>query len=110
MFHHKGAFSSDPMVVVEEKIPGSSDWQELGRTEIIWDNLNPDFERNFQLEHQQFRFSVYDIDSESDKSSRHDFLGQMKCSLGEIATHQGRFERPLTHKNGTIFKGSIIIM
>ena len=30
--------------------------------------------------------------------------------LGRDATHQGRFERPLTHKNGTIFKGSIIIM
>ena len=97
------------------QIPGTRQWQELGRTEIIWDNLNPDFERKFQLEHhfevhQQFLFSVYDIDCESDDLSKHDFLGQVECSLGQIATHQGRYERKLYHKDGTKFKGSIIIM
>ena len=50
------------------KVPGTRNWHEFGRTEIMWDNLNPDFERKFQLDyhfelHQELRFSVYDIDS-----------------------------------------------
>ena len=41
--HDVDTFSlSNPMVVVEEKIPGTSKWQELGRTEVIFQNLNTD--------------------------------------------------------------------
>ena len=114
--HDADVFSlSDPMVVLEERNPETQDWDELGRTEIIWDNLNPDFETKFQIDyhfevHQHLRFSVYDIDCESDDLEKHDFLGTVQCSLGEIAAEHGRFERQLLKKNGNKFKGTIIIM
>ena len=73
--------------------PGTTKWHEIGRTETIWDNLNPDWEKKFQMEyhfevHQMLRFTIYDIDSESRNLANHDFLGQMTCSLGEIVTNQ----------------------
>ena len=77
------------------KAPGTTKWHEIGRTETIWDNLNPDWEKKFQMEyhfevHQMLRFTIYDIDSESRNLANHDFLGQMTCSLGEIVTNQAR--------------------
>ena len=82
---------SDPMVVVEQQVSGG--WHELGRTEVIWDNLEPEFQKKFVIEyhfeiHQMLKFTVYDIDSESSRLSDHDFLGQVSVSLGEIVAAQ----------------------
>lgn len=82
---------SDPMVVVDQKQDGG--WLELGRTEVIWDNLNPEFQKKFIMEyhfeiHQMLRFTIYDIDSERRNLEDHDFLGQSIVSLGEIVSSQ----------------------
>uniref|UniRef100_A0A4W3HSD1 Copine 8 n=1 Tax=Callorhinchus milii TaxID=7868 RepID=A0A4W3HSD1_CALMI len=71
------------------------------KTEVIDNTLNPDFVRKFILdyffeERQNLRFDLYDVDSKSSNLSKHDFLGQAFCTLGEIVGSQGsRLEKPL---------------
>uniref|UniRef100_A0A8U7NFC0 Uncharacterized protein n=1 Tax=Corvus moneduloides TaxID=1196302 RepID=A0A8U7NFC0_CORMO len=65
----------------------------FGRTEVIDNSLNPDFLRKFVLdycfeERQNLRFDLYDVDSKSPDLSKHDFLGQAFCTLGEIVGSQ----------------------
>ncbi|TNN00127.1 hypothetical protein fugu_011373 [Takifugu bimaculatus] len=73
----------------------------FGRTEVIDNTLNPDFVRKFILdyffeERQNLRFDLYDLDCKSDNLSKHDFLGQAFCTLGEIVgSLGGRLEKPL---------------
>ena len=38
---------SDPLVEVLEHGADSQNWTSVGKTEVIWDNLNPDFVKNF---------------------------------------------------------------
>uniref|UniRef100_A0A672YG99 C2 domain-containing protein n=1 Tax=Sphaeramia orbicularis TaxID=375764 RepID=A0A672YG99_9TELE len=74
----------------------------FGRTEVIDNTLNPDFVRKFVLdfffeEKQNLRFDVYNVDTRSSNLSKHDFLGQMFCTLGEILGSTGsRLERTLS--------------
>ncbi|XP_076414521.1 copine-5 isoform X2 [Peromyscus maniculatus bairdii] len=74
----------------------------FGRTEVIDNTLNPDFVRKFIVDYffeekQNLRFDLYDVDSKSPDLSKHDFLGQAFCTLGEIVGSSGsRLEKPLT--------------
>ncbi|XP_043210499.1 copine-8-like isoform X1 [Amphibalanus amphitrite] len=86
---------SDPMVVVSVAPFGSSArdrrWDEYKRTEVVQDNLNPDFATKvpiaYRFEEQQFlRFDVYDVDSSSARLEEHDFLGRRECTLGELVS------------------------
>uniref|UniRef100_A0AAQ5ZUW1 C2 domain-containing protein n=1 Tax=Amphiprion ocellaris TaxID=80972 RepID=A0AAQ5ZUW1_AMPOC len=76
--------------------------QRFGRTEVIDNTRNPDFVRKFVLdfffeEKQNLRFDVYNVDSRSCNISKHDFLGQTFCTLGEIiGSTGGRLERTLS--------------
>uniref|UniRef100_A0A671W806 Copine Vb n=1 Tax=Sparus aurata TaxID=8175 RepID=A0A671W806_SPAAU len=76
-------------------------WREFGRTEVIDNTLNPDFVRKYILDYffeekQSLRFDLYDVDSKSPDLSKHDFLGQMFCTLGEIVgSPASRLEKPL---------------
>uniref|UniRef100_A0A8C5RZ83 Copine 8 n=1 Tax=Laticauda laticaudata TaxID=8630 RepID=A0A8C5RZ83_LATLA len=91
---------------------GNKEWREFGRTEVIDNTLNPDFVRKFIMdyffeERQNLRFDLYDVDSKSPNLSKHDFLGQVFCTLGEIVGSQGsRLEKPVIgipgRKCGTI--------
>ncbi|TNN07478.1 Copine-8 isoform 1 [Schistosoma japonicum] len=102
---------SDPLVVVFEKSFPDNQWVELDRTEIIQNNLNPDFAKKVVMEYhfeeqQRLNFAVYDVDCKSDKLDKHDFLGNCETTLGEIAS-SGRIIKPL--KNGPSSNcGSII--
>ncbi|XP_038676475.1 copine-8-like isoform X1 [Scyliorhinus canicula] len=109
----KDTFSkSDPLCVLYVQGIETIQWREFGRTEIIDNSLNPDFVRKFILdyffeERQNLRFDLYDVDSKSPDLSKHDFLGQIFCTLGEIVGSTGsRLEKPLTgipgKKCGTI--------
>ncbi|KAI5094142.1 copine-8 [Silurus meridionalis] len=92
---------SDPICVLYTQGIGNKEWREFGRTEIIDNTLNPDFVRKFILdyffeERQNLRFDLYDVDSKSTNLSKHDFLGQAYCTLGEIVGSLGsRLEKPL---------------
>uniref|UniRef100_A0A672L4M4 Copine 8 n=1 Tax=Sinocyclocheilus grahami TaxID=75366 RepID=A0A672L4M4_SINGR len=80
---------------------GNKEWREFGRTEVIDNTLNPDFVRKFILdyffeERQNLKFDLYDVDSKSSNLSKHDFLGQAFCTLGEVVGSLcGRMEKPL---------------
>ncbi|XP_023685962.1 copine-8 isoform X2 [Paramormyrops kingsleyae] len=103
---------SDPICVLYTQGVGSKEWREFGRTEVIDNTLNPDFVRKFILdyffeERQNLRFDLYDVDSKSSNLSKHDFLGQAFCTLGEVVGSLGsRLEKPLVgipgKKCGTI--------
>uniref|UniRef100_A0A8C3RBQ7 Copine 5 n=1 Tax=Cyanoderma ruficeps TaxID=181631 RepID=A0A8C3RBQ7_9PASS len=90
---------------VHVKVLGS---QPFGRTEVIDNSLNPDFLHKFVLdycfeERQNLRFDLYDVDSKSPDLSKHDFLGQAFCTLGEIVGSAGsRLEKPLTMGTATM--------
>ncbi|XP_077090056.1 copine-8 [Siphateles boraxobius] len=92
---------SDPICVLYTQAIGNKEWREFGRTEVIDNTLNPDFVRKFLLdyffeERQNIRFDLYDVDSKSSNLSKHDFLGQAFCSLGEVVGSQGsRMEKDL---------------
>uniref|UniRef100_A0A8C5T3M4 Copine 5 n=1 Tax=Malurus cyaneus samueli TaxID=2593467 RepID=A0A8C5T3M4_9PASS len=75
----------------------------FGRTEVIENSRNPDFLRKFVLDYyfEERRTCAltceYDVDSKSPDLSKHDFLGQAFCTLGEIVGSAGsRLEKPLT--------------
>ncbi|XP_029901904.1 copine-8 isoform X1 [Myripristis murdjan] len=92
---------SDPICVLYTQGIGNKEWREFGRTEVIDNTLNPDFVRKFILdyffeERQNLRFDLYDVDSKSANLSKHDFLGQASCTLGEVVGSLGsRMEKPL---------------
>ncbi|XP_051544684.1 copine-8-like isoform X2 [Myxocyprinus asiaticus] len=92
---------SDPICVLYTQGTGNKEWREFGRTEVIDNTLNPDFVRKFILdyyfeERQNLRFDLYDVDSKSTNLSKHDFLGQAFCTLGEVVGSLGsRMEKPL---------------
>ncbi|KAI9531273.1 Copine-8 [Dissostichus eleginoides] len=94
--------SKDKLVVLYLQAVGTKEWREFGRTEVIDNTRNPDFVRKFVLdfffeEKQNLRFDVYNVDSRSCNISKHDFLGQTFCTLGEIiGSTGGRLERTLS--------------
>ncbi|XP_048203808.1 copine-5 isoform X2 [Perognathus longimembris pacificus] len=99
----KDMFSkSDPLCVMYTQGMENKQWREFGRTEVIDNTLNPDFVRKFIVDYffeekQNLRFDLYDVDSKSPDLSKHDFLGQAFCTLGEIVGSSGsRLEKPLT--------------
>uniref|UniRef100_A0A3P9HL04 Copine-8 n=1 Tax=Oryzias latipes TaxID=8090 RepID=A0A3P9HL04_ORYLA len=98
----KDTFSkSDPMCVLYTQGVETKQWREFGRTEVIDNTLNPDFVRKYILDYffeekQNLRFDLYDVDSKSPDLSKHDFLGQVFCTLGEIVgSPASRLEKPL---------------
>ncbi|KAK5985776.1 Nicotinic receptor-associated protein 1 [Trichostrongylus colubriformis] len=86
--------TSDPICTVSQltKLPsGKQKWTRLGRTEVVWDSLDPEFVRKipcdfFFEERQKLKFEIYDVDSKSSQLSKHDFLGFMECYLAEIVS------------------------
>uniref|UniRef100_A0A8C5HTI8 Copine-5-like n=1 Tax=Gouania willdenowi TaxID=441366 RepID=A0A8C5HTI8_GOUWI len=67
----------------------------------FYNTLNPDFVRKYILDYffeekQNLRFDVFDIDSKSPDLAKHDFLGQVHCTLGEIVgSPASRLEKSL---------------
>jgi hypothetical protein len=90
---------SDPMCVLFMKLFRNDMFSEVGRTEIVKDSLNPTFIKKFLIDYyfeevQKLRFEIYDSDSPSGHLDKHDKLGFMECTLGEIVGTAGsKFER-----------------
>ncbi|RDY04527.1 Protein BONZAI 3, partial [Mucuna pruriens] len=95
------ASKSDPMVVVFAK-KRDGILEELGRTEVVMNCLNPEWIEKisvtFQFEIvQPLEFHVYDIDTKYHsvltktlKLGDQDFLGMASCTLSEIVTKPSR--------------------
>ncbi|KAL2085742.1 hypothetical protein ACEWY4_019062 [Coilia grayii] len=110
----KDVFSkSDPMCVLLMNISGSQ-WSEVGRTEMVLNCLNPKFAKKFLLDYyfevvQKVKFELYDIDNSSADLSKHDFLGEFECTLGQIVSSR-KLTHPLVLKNNKpAGKGAITI-
>ena len=104
----QGGDLSDPFVVVT--IMNGTREEEIGRTEVIANTLNPVFVRKIMMlykfeEIQSLKFHVYDADTNfrNDRSeqldvNKQDYQGSMSCSLAEICGSAGRtLTRPLVH-------------
>jgi len=99
----KDLFSkSDPFVVLFQTIPGTGRRTEIGRTETVKDDLNPEFQKKFLFdyffeERQMIELSVYDNDDPNKRDlGHHDLLGSAEVAVGEIVSSpQGSLTRPL---------------
>lgn len=93
-------------------------FQEIGRTEVVMDSLNPKFIKNFQVEYhfeerQKFKIMVYDIDDFTKNASLHnqEFAGELQFMLHEIVTARNQtLKKPLVNEqNPHRNNGQIIV-
>jgi hypothetical protein len=61
-------------------------WQKFGQTEMLKDNLNPDFEKSFLMtyyfeRHQPLRFEVFDGDN---SGGNFQMIGFIETTVGQI--------------------------
>ena len=83
---------SDPFCVVYKQ--NGTRWDMIGKTELILDNLNPQFIKkvlvDFHFEQsEKFKVEVYDSDdgtNQTNNLSAHDYIGVLNFSLHEIVT------------------------
>jgi len=93
----KDTFSkSDPQVIVYCRHSTKAQWIEVGKTEVIMNNLNPEFAKPIEMdyffeEEQQLRFVVYDIDDFTGRNtSKNDFLGEYTTTLANIVNSRDK--------------------
>eukprot|EP00095_Tigriopus_kingsejongensis_P003219 snap_masked-scaffold699_size109694-processed-gene-0.13 protein:Tk03219 transcript:snap_masked-scaffold699_size109694-processed-gene-0.13-mRNA-1 annotation:"PREDICTED: copine-8" len=94
---------SDPICVMFTQ--NGDKWDELGRTEVLQNTLNPVWQTKFVIDYhferkQMVKFEVYDADSKSSQLKRQDFAGGLEVSLGSVASALGK------QFNGILVKGS----
>ncbi|CAG7823526.1 unnamed protein product [Allacma fusca] len=82
---------SDPMCAVFYKPPGAKTWVPFMRTEVVENDLDPDFAAKITMEYrfeavQGLRFEVYDWDSDSNNLASQDSLGFIETNLAQIVT------------------------
>ncbi|PIN06451.1 Copine [Handroanthus impetiginosus] len=92
---------SDPMAILYMKGSDGS-LQELGRTEVVLNSLNPKWIRKYTVTYQfemvqNLVFRVYDVDTQFQnidvkalKLEEQQFLGEATCTLSEIVTKSNR--------------------
>jgi len=108
---------SDPLAVlfVERNNNGSKSWIEFGRTEVIQNNLNPEFSKSIQIdynfeEYQKLKFEIYDFDSTSNTLNNHDFLGSIETTLGSIVgEYNGKVTKNLLNRQQKNLNSTITI-
>lgn len=76
---------SDPQIEVYTKDRTIVNWALIGRTEVVNNNLNPDFSTFVECDYyfereQQIKFIVYDIDSKVEK----ELIGTVETTIGKI--------------------------
>ncbi|CAM9101606.1 unnamed protein product, partial [Hapterophycus canaliculatus] len=94
---------SDPFVVVSMKSGGDASWSEIGRTEVVANNLSPRFvtliPATFRFEEvQMLRFDVYDVEgsfttsdaSKLDVTKQGSSQGTAECALATIMGGHGQ--------------------
>jgi hypothetical protein len=66
---------------------------EIGRTEVIWNDPNPYFTQFFQTVFifetvQPLIFKVFNVDSEKNSLSKHDYIGFVKTDVQKLISNQ----------------------
>lgn len=101
----------DPMAVLYSKGKDGS-LQELGRTEVVLNSVNPRWIAKFKITYQfemaqNLMFHVYDVDTHLHtqdikmlRLDEQDFLGEANCTLSDIVTKPNRcMTLDLSHKD-----------
>jgi len=93
--------NSDPIVIAKTREDKYSPWIEIGRTEIIANNQNPEFITKFKLDYhfeeiQYISFEAYDVDTDFSGDTKNvplhkqDFQGGVEVLLSQIVGADGR--------------------
>lgn len=68
-------------------------WKEVGKTEVIMDNLNPAWVKNFEVPYhfekrEYYKAVIYDIDDFNNLNnfSGHDLAGEIEFAIHEVVT------------------------
>eukprot|EP01135_Chromosphaera_perkinsii_P010266 Nk52_evm8s2085 gene=Nk52_evmTU8s2085 len=85
---------SDPQVYVFAQDPSNRKWHQIGKTEMIKNNLNPVFTEHVCVDYcfervQKMMFKVIDVDDQSQVLERQDLIGDFTCTLGQIMGSRG---------------------
>lgn len=83
---------SDPLCVLYILRDGA--WREVGKTERIKNNLNPNWQTKFTVDEvggpgTRLKFEVYDWDDKSSKLKNQDFLAKLEVPLKDITSLPG---------------------
>jgi len=87
---------SDPFIVVLMKDEARNRWNQVGKTDIVWDNPNPDFSDDIRINYmfeeiQNIRLDIYDADEQQTKDlSKHDYIGYVEFIVGDLVTSNGQ--------------------
>ncbi|XP_037075271.1 copine-8-like [Pollicipes pollicipes] len=99
---------SDPCCILYLAEGMATQFFEVGRTEVIKNNLNPEFATKFQIsykfeEKQRLKFDIYDWDVKVASVQEQDFLGRVECTVGELVSAPNRkFQRKLSESSGVL--------
>jgi hypothetical protein len=103
---------SDPQVIIYTRNNPRDGWMKMDQTEVMKNNLNPDFEKNFLVSyyferHQYFKFEVVDSNN---IGGNLDMIGIVETTLGAIVgAKQQTFIAELKKPGSTSKRGQIII-
>jgi Ca2+-dependent lipid-binding protein len=103
---------SDPFVIVFMRDHPTQPWKQFGRTEMIKDNLNPDFEQSFIIQyffekHQYVKFEVQDGNNVSGNNS---LIGSVETTVGSIVgSRQQTFIGDVVLPGKTASRGKLIV-
>eukprot|EP00484_Ammonia_sp_Unknown_P019032 CAMPEP_0197029822 /NCGR_PEP_ID=MMETSP1384-20130603/9187_1 /TAXON_ID=29189 /ORGANISM="Ammonia sp." /LENGTH=636 /DNA_ID=CAMNT_0042459059 /DNA_START=16 /DNA_END=1922 /DNA_ORIENTATION=- len=87
---------SDPFIIVKVKDEARNVWNVVGKTDIIWDNPNPDFSNDIRINYmfeqiQHVRLDIWDANEQQTKDlSKHDYIGYVDFVVGDLVTSSGQ--------------------
>lgn len=105
---------SDPICVLFIYDPQKKNWTEFGRTEVIWNDLNPNWVKFFTIMYvfeikQPLLFKVYDIDGDDKNLNKQTLIGELQIDLSTIVSSETAIEKPLTNEKGKENLGMLCI-
>ena len=106
---------SDPVCIVFEKAQDHDEWFEIGRTEYIKDNLNPDFQKCIDVDfcfekQQQLKFEFIDDDGGDSDDPYYDIIGSAIINLSQIMSSRGQtVSKPLLASSSSKQRGMVIV-
>ena len=102
---------SDPICVLF--VWDGKGFREFGRTEVVWNNLNPEWVTYFNVQYvfemrQPLLFKVYDVDSDNATLNAQDFIGEAGIDLSQIVSNPTTTQLELrlpgkNQKRGTLY-------
>ena len=106
---------SDPVCIVFEKSQQGDEWFEIGRTELQKDNLNPDFNKEIDVDFcfertQELKFEFIDDDGGDSDDPYYDIIGNTVITLSQIMSARGQtISKPLKDSKGKQDRGMVIV-